>query len=117
MIPLGLPGGNAITLGMAGGPLFVALLLGHFGRVGRIVGFIPRPTRILLQEFGLVLFLADAGVKGGGPLVKTLGEYGPMLFGIGIVITLLPMLLAYALAGKLFSSSIRSRRSAGSAVA
>lgn len=102
MIPLGLPGGNAITLGMAGGPLFVALILGHFGHVGRIVGFIPRPTRILLQEFGLVLFLADAGVKGGGPLVKTLGEYGPMLFGIGIVITLLPMLLAYALAGRLF---------------
>lgn len=102
MIPLGLPGTKPITLGMAGGPLFVALLLGHFGRVGRIVGFIPRPTRILLQELGLVFFLADAGVKGGGPLVETLARYGPILFGVGIVITIVPMLLAYAFAGRLF---------------
>lgn len=102
MIPIALPGGEAITLGMAGGPLLVALVLGHFGRVGRIVGFIPRPTRLLLQEFGLVLFLADAGVKGGGAFLETLDKYGPVLFGIGCVITLLPMVVAYALAGPVF---------------
>jgi len=102
MIPLGLPGGDPITLGMAGGPLLVALLLGHFGRVGRIVGFIPRPTRLLLQEFGLVLFLADAGVKGGAQFLSTLEQHGPVLFAVGCAITLVPMVLAYALAQPLF---------------
>ncbi|MDP4693223.1 MAG: hypothetical protein NWS00_01650, partial [Opitutales bacterium] len=45
LIPIGLPNSTPITLGLAGGPLLVALILGHFGRVGRIVGHIPRPTR------------------------------------------------------------------------
>lgn len=102
MTPIGLPGSEPITLGMAGGPLFVALLLGHFGRVGRIVGFIPRPTRLLLQELGLVLFLADAGVKGGASLVETVHQYGGLLFVVGAAITLAPMLIAYLLAKPLF---------------
>ena len=102
MIPLGIKGGEGITLGMAGGPLFVALLLGHFGKVGRLVGHIPRPTRQLLQELGLVLFLANAGVKGGVSMVETLGQYGPVLFLAGCLITMLPMLIAFLLAGKLF---------------
>ena len=102
MIPLALPGSAGITLGMAGGPLFVALLLGHFGRVGGLVGHIPRPTRQLLQELGLVFFLANAGVKGGAALVDTLKEYGPILFFAGVLITLVPMIVTYLLAGKLF---------------
>ena len=102
MIPLGLKGGEGITLGMAGGPLFVALLLGHFGKIGRLVGHIPRPTRQLLQELGLVFFLANAGIKGGVSMFETLSQYGPVLFLAGCLITLLPMIIAFALAGKLF---------------
>ncbi len=102
MIPLALPGSDGITLGMAGGPLFVALLLGHFGKVGRLVGHIPRPTRQLLQELGLVFFLANAGVKGGAAMVETLMEYGPILFLAGMLITLIPMIVTYLFAGKLF---------------
>ncbi|MEQ9824161.1 MAG: TrkA C-terminal domain-containing protein [Puniceicoccaceae bacterium] len=102
MIPLALPGSQGITLGMAGGPLFVALLLGHFGKVGRLVGHIPRPTRQLLQELGLVFFLANAGVKGGAAMVDTLVDHGPVLFLAGVLITLLPMVVTYLLAGKLF---------------
>jgi len=102
MIPLALPGSKGITLGMAGGPLFVALLLGHFGKVGRLVGHIPRPTRQLLQELGLVFFLANAGVKGGASMVATLMEYGPILFFAGVLITLTPMVITYMLAGRLF---------------
>ncbi len=106
LIPIGLPGGNAISLGLAGGPLFVALLLGHFGRVGVIIGHIPRPTRVLLQELGLVLFLADAGIKGGSSLVATITERGPMLFIMGMTITLIPMLLAFLLSKRLFKINI-----------
>jgi len=102
LIPIGLPGSTPITLGLAGGPLFVALLLGHFGRVGRIVGHIPRPTRILLQELGLVFFLANAGVRGGGALAATVQEYGPMLFALGIMVSIVPLMVAWPLARKLF---------------
>ncbi|MFP4260580.1 MAG: aspartate:alanine exchanger family transporter [Opitutales bacterium] len=102
LIPIGLPGSNPITLGLAGGPLFVALLLGHFGRVGHIVGHIPRPTRLLLQELGLVFFLANAGIRGGAALGATVSEYGPALFGLGILVSLVPLIVAWPLARKLF---------------
>lgn len=102
VIPIGLPGGTPITLGLAGGPLLVALLLGHFGRVGRIVGHIPRPTRILLQELGLVFFLANAGVRGGVSLVETLQQYGLPIFALGIAVTVLPLLLTWPIARRLF---------------
>lgn len=100
-LPFGLPGGTPITLGLAGGPLLVALILGHFGKVGPIVGSIPRPTRMLLQELGLVFFLASAGVRGGGALADTLREHGPLLFVLGICISCLPLAAAWPIATRL----------------
>ncbi len=102
MLPFGLPGGTPITLGLAGGPLFVALILGHFGKIGPVVGFIPRPTRMLLQELGLVFFLANAGVRGGSALVSTLQQHGFMLFGLGVCVSLLPLIVAWPIATKHF---------------
>jgi putative transport protein len=102
LIPIGLPGATPVTLGLAGGPLLVALLLGHFGRVGRIVGHIPRPTRLLLQELGLVFFLASAGVRGGGALTDTVSEYGLMVFALGLLVSLVPLIVAWPLARGLF---------------
>jgi putative transport protein len=102
MLPFGLPGGTPITLGLAGGPLFVALILGHFGKIGPVVGFIPRPTRMLLQELGLVFFLANAGVRGGGALLSTLQEHGFMLFGLGVCVSILPLIVAWPIATKYF---------------
>jgi putative transport protein len=102
LIPLGLPGGTPVTLGLAGGPLIVALLLGHFGKVGRIVGHIPRPTRVLLQDLGLVFFLASAGVKGGGELWDTVQIHGVTLLVLGMLISSVPMIVAWPLARKYF---------------
>ena len=102
LLPIGLPGATPVTLGLAGGPLLVALILGHFGKVGRIVGFIPRPTRLLLQELGLVFFLANAGVRGGGMLVATLQEHGFVLFAMGICVSSLPLIVAWPIATKFF---------------
>ena len=102
LIPIGLPDSTPITLGLAGGPLIVALLLGHFGKVGRIVGHIPFPTRILLQDLGLVFFLANAGVAGGGSLVTTVQQYGITLFGLGMLVSIVPLIAAWPLARKLF---------------
>lgn len=93
-------GGSGFSLGMAGGPLVVALILGHFGKVGPLVGYMPRPTRLLVMELGLILFLAGAGVKGGGSLVATLQSQGLTLFFAGALITLVPMVVAYVVARK-----------------
>lgn len=90
------------SLGMAGGPLIVALILGHFGKIGPIAGYMPRPTRLLLMEFALMIFLAGAGVSGGAKLVETLQEQGVTMFLVGVAITLVPMLLGYMLATKVF---------------
>lgn len=106
MLALHFPSGATISLGLAGGPLLAGLLLGHFGRVGWIVGHIPRPTRVLLQELGLVLFLVDAGLRGGSAMMDTLGSYGPLLFLMGLLITFVPMLAAYAWARFVFRMNI-----------
>jgi putative transport protein len=101
-LQLGMPGGFSLSLGLAGGPLLVGLVLGHFGRLGGLVGYIPRPTRILLQEMGLVLFLADAGIRGGGAFVATIQTHGLAVFGLGVAVTLVPLLVAIGLALRVF---------------
>lgn len=101
-----LPGGAEFSLGLAGGPLLVALLLGHFGRMGGIVGHIPRPTRVLLQEMGLAFFLAHAGIRGGAGLVEAVASQGLALLGIGAVITLVPLLLGFLIAHFLLRLSL-----------
>lgn len=95
-----LSGGDGFSLGMAGGPLVVALIMGHFGKIGPIVGYIPRPSRILVMNLGLMLFLAGAGVKGGEHLVETLAAHGMSMLLVGVVVAMLPLVLGYAFARK-----------------
>lgn len=102
LVSLQLPGMQGLALGLVGGPLIVGLVLGHFGRVGPIKGYIPRAPRLLLQELGLVLFLAQAGIRGGEALVETLQNYGMALLGLGAAVTLLPLIVGYWLARRLF---------------
>ena len=99
-------GGDGFSLGMAGGPLVVALILGHFGRLGPIVGYMPRPTRVLVMELGLMLFLAGAGIRGGEKLVETLAESGISMLLVGAVITLLPLFIGYFIARKFLKMEI-----------
>lgn len=89
---------DGFCLGTAGGPLLVALVLGHFGHIGPVVGYMPRNTRVMLMEFALMLFLAGAGVQGGATLVETLQQQGLSLFGVGVCVTLIPMLVGYVFA-------------------
>lgn len=106
MLQVGLPGGSTFSLGLAGGPLMAALILGHFGKIGPFVGYIPRPTRVLLQDLGLVLFLANAGVEGGGELIKTVQQYGLVVFLMGFIITVVPMAVGYVVALKVLKMNI-----------
>lgn len=98
--------GASFSLGMAGGPLVVALVLGHWGRIGPIMGYIPRETRTLLMELGLVLFLAWAGVAGGAQLVETLQRQGAAVFLVGAAITLAPLAAGWFFARKVLKLSV-----------
>lgn len=87
MIPFSLPGTASISLGLAGGPLILALLFGHFGHIGSLTTHISREPRELLQNIGLVFFVSDAGIKGGAEFLETFQHYGISLVLLGLLIT------------------------------
>ena len=99
-------GGACFSLGMTGGPLIMALILAHFGHIGKISLRIDDKTLKVFREFGLMLFLIGAGVDGGVQLVSQIAKnpYGPMIvvygFLAGVIITLIPMVIAYFFARK-----------------
>ena len=83
-----------VKLGLAGGPLVVAILLSHIGRIGSMVWYMPTNANFLLREIGIVLFLSVVGLKSGSMFVETLlvGD-GLLWLGCGAVITLVPLLI------------------------
>lgn len=92
LIPL--PGSGELTLGLAGGPLVVGLVLGRLGRTGSLVWAIPYEAGWVLREFGIVMFLAGVGVSAGGKLRSIELGQAMSLFGVGVVVTLLTTLVA-----------------------
>lgn len=106
MIPLGLPGGRSFSLGAAGGPLMVALVLAHFGSIGGIRGHVPRAARMLMTEMGLVFFLAGAGVQAGGQFMEVLRQQGPSLLVMGFFVTTVPMAVGYIVARRFLRMGI-----------
>ena len=95
VMPIMLPGGGTFQLGLAGGPMLVALLLGHFGGIGRIRGHMPRAARLLMTEIGLVFFLAHAGARAGERFIGILQSHGAVLLVMGALVTLVPMVAGY----------------------
>ena len=88
LLPIPLPGGITITLGLAGGPLIVALALGALGRTGPVVWTLPFSANLMLRQLGLILFLAGIGTRSGYVFYSTLTSgrgYGVLLAGIVIV--------------------------------
>lgn len=100
VIPL--PGGMHFSLGITGGPLFAGLIIGHFRNVGNVSIRVPHHTLKVIQEFGLCLFLVSAGADAGAGFAGILQEYGGVLFFVGVLITLIPMFVAYPIAKKGF---------------
>ena len=89
-----LPGGMSFSLGTAGGPLFIGLIVGHFGHIGPISITAPTSTVKVMRELGLCLFLLGAGTDAGQGFVEVLMAQGIKLFVFGIIVTLVPMILA-----------------------
>ena len=63
LIPIPIPGVGVVTLGIGGGPLIVALILGKLRRTGPMLWTMPLPANIVLRNFGLAMFLATVGVN------------------------------------------------------
>lgn len=101
--PIYVPGLSVpLKLGLAGGPLVVAILMGAFGEK---IGF---PTRIspsanaLMREFGICMFLACVGLKAGETFVDSIMNGGLVWVGLGVIITVLPLMIVGPLAYKVF---------------
>ncbi|HAV2416999.1 putative transporter [Escherichia coli] len=99
-IPVFVPGfPAALKLGLAGGPLIMALILGRIGSIGKLYWFMPPSANLALRELGIVLFLSVVGLKSGGDFVNTLvnGE-GLSWVGYGALITAVPLITVGILA-------------------
>ncbi|MBL9172994.1 MAG: putative transporter [Verrucomicrobiales bacterium] len=95
LCPIAIPGlPVSVHLGLAGGPLLLALILSRIGRIGRLVWYMPANANLAFRELGIVLFLACVGLKSGESFVRTLlSPAGLQWAAAGIVITALPLLL------------------------
>ena len=94
LLPIPLPGLGRFTLGLAGGPLLVALILGKLGRTGPLAWHMPLPANLTLRTFGLTLFLAAVGLASGAPFVETLATTGLLFLWIGTAIVLVAVVAA-----------------------
>ncbi|HMO03336.1 MAG TPA: putative transporter [Kiritimatiellia bacterium] len=103
-IPFTIPGVPApVKLGLAGGPLLVAILLSKIGKIGPVIWYLPQSANLVMREIGITLFLACVGIKSGGKFVETLlvgdGLYWMLLAAL---ITLVPLLVVGFAARYLF---------------
>ncbi|MBF0312963.1 MAG: putative transporter [Oligoflexia bacterium] len=99
-IPFALPNIPApVKLGLAGGPLLVAIMMGRFGKVGPILSYMPSSAKMLLREFGISIFLACVGIKSGERLLEiiTSGD-GLKWMAFAALITFVPLLIVGILA-------------------
>lgn len=88
LVPIPIPGVGTVTLGIGGGPLIVALILGKLRRTGSLLWVMPLPANIVLRNFGLALFLATVGINAGQPFVRTVTESGLTMLLVGAVVLL-----------------------------
>ena len=106
-IPVAFPGIPApVKLGLAGGPLLVAILLARIGRIGPLLWYMPINANFALREIGIVLFLACVGLHSGERFVETLvhGD-GLKWMALAGLITLAPMLTVTCIARVMFRTN------------
>jgi putative transport protein len=93
LIPIPIPGVGTVTLGVGGGPLIVALILGKLRRTGPMLWVMPLPANIVLRNYGLAIFLAAVGINAGQPFIRTLSESGLTMLFIGAAVLLTTVLI------------------------
>ena len=95
MIPIAIPGiPTPVKLGLAGGPLIVAILVGRFGYRAHLVAYTTTSANLMLREIGLVLFLASVGIKAGASFWNTVANGDGLTYvWCGFLITVIPILI------------------------
>ena len=93
--PLVIPGMPVpVKLGLAGGPLIIAILIGRYGYKIHLVTYTTTSANMMLREIGLVLFLASVGIKAGAGFLETVVEGDGLLYVLtGFLITIIPILI------------------------
>jgi len=93
-IPFALPGlSQPFKLGLAGGSLIIAILMGAFGAKWHVVTYTTTSANLMIREIGISLFLAAVGFGAGEGFVDTLVNGGYVWIGYGVLITMIPLLL------------------------
>jgi putative transport protein len=88
-------------LGTAGGLLIIGIIIGYLGSVMPTFGQVPAAARYVLMELGLMLFMACVGLNAGGGVIEALASVGPLIIACGVLVTLLPPLVAYLVGRRL----------------
>ena len=98
-LPIHFPGiPQAIKLGLAGGPLIIAILLGHFGPKYKITTFTTMSANLMIREIGISLFLAAVGLGAGENFVSSIVNGGYWWILYGALITIVPVFLTFVIA-------------------
>ena len=94
-LPIAIPGMPVpVKLGLAGGPLIIAILIGRYGYKIHLVTYTTTSANMMLREIGLVLFLASVGIKAGAGFFETVVEGDGLLYVLtGFLITIIPILI------------------------
>jgi putative transport protein len=101
-LPFAIPGMPIpVKLGIAGGPLIIAILIGRYGYKIRLVTYTTTSANMMLREIGLVLFLASVGIKAGNGFWETVVQGDGLLYVLsGVLITIIPILIVGTIARK-----------------
>lgn len=101
LLPIPIPGmGTTFKLGLVGGSLIVALLIGHYGPYYNMVTFSTTSANMMLRQVGLTLFLSALGLSVGENFIPTVINGGYLWIGYGFLITIIPLLAVGAFAYK-----------------
>lgn len=95
-------GSVSLSLGAGGGALIAGLVLGHYGRLGRINLVVSNDRLALVRDLGLAFFLLESGVSAGTGFVEVVSQYGIKLFFAGVILTLVPALISLFISYKVF---------------
>lgn len=109
-IPIAVPGMPApLKLGLAGGPLIVAILLGRFGNFARLVTYTTQSASLMMREIGISLFLASVGLAAGESFVAAITQGNGLLYVLlGLFVTLIPLIVVGVVARKVYRINYHS---------
>ena len=102
MIPISIPGmSTPVKLGIAGGPIIMGIIIGALGPRAHFISYTTRSASLMLRKFGLSLYLACLGLAAGKDFLSTIiRPEGLLWVGVGLLLTVLPLLIIGAIALK-----------------